>query len=158
METRKHEPNMDQVVQRSRIAPFGRASKCAPESPVSVLFRLYSTEKQPQQVEREQGIYQASSSIYRPPAVPLTYKLEEVSVRITNIPDSVSQRDLLELLLDRCGRIFYRCNLIYDRETRLSRGFAYVSSENIEKARELARIVRTIVIDGFMLSAEIVTN
>lgn len=158
METRKHEPDMDQVAQRSRITPFGRASKCSTESPVPVAFKLYSTEKEPQKAEGDQGIYQASSSIYKPPAIPLVYKLKEVSVRITNIPDNVSQRDLLELLLEKCGRIFYRCNLIYDRETRASRGFAYASCENIEKARELARIVRNIVIDGFALSAEVIAN
>lgn len=158
METRRYEPSTEQMSQRSEIAPFGRASKCIFEAPVHVPFKLYSTEMDLHQVESDQGIYQVAQSIYQPLSAAPAYKLTEVSVRITNIPVSITQRDLLELLLEKCGRTFYRCNLIHDRETRLSRGFAYASCESIEKARELARVVRTIVIDGFALSAQVITD
>lgn len=158
METRRYKPSTEHMAQRSKITPFGRASKCIPEAPVPVLFKLYSTEMDTHEVGSDQGIYQVTPSICQPSSVMSEYKLKEVSVRITNIPSNVAQRDLLDLLLEKCGRMFYRCNLIYDRETRLSRGFAYASCESIEKAKELARIVRTIVIDGFALSAQVITD
>lgn len=157
METRKFEPNYSNIEKRKNIIPFGRAIDYFFEKPIPISFKIYSTELESViPTNSSSQIYKASSLYVAPSMVESIYKLKEVSVRITNIPQSVTQWELLELFNSKCPGLFLRSHLVHDRETRVSKGYAYVSCDNIENAREFAKIARKIEIDGFALSSEII--
>lgn len=147
------------------ITPFGRTTKYKVEDPVPIDFVLYNTEQAVQNEDSNAGIYRPAASIHNIPATRIS---SDFSVRITNVPTRVTQGELLEIILKKIqedkntkqgeliNNLFTRLNLVVDRETRASRGYAYANCENSEKARELSRIVRMIVIDACVLGAEIV--
>lgn len=165
METAKFEANTREIEERAKIVPYGRANKQYLQEPIAIEFKLYNTEKNgPVETEENSTIYKASTFIY----ASMLRKIQgEVSVRITNIPTSITQPELLEIVLkkirdEKCVLLaikpFNRLNLVLDRETRASRGFAYANCENTEKAKELAKIIRSIVLDACVLGAEILEN
>ena len=98
----------------------------------------------------------------------MNYKIQgEISIRITNIPLKTTQNELFEILLKHCNdsgieilklRPFSRISLIFDKETQESRLLAYVNCLDLEKARELAKIVRGIMIEEYVLCAELLNN
>ncbi|KAL0242792.1 hypothetical protein GEMRC1_005355 [Eukaryota sp. GEM-RC1] len=51
--------------------------------------------------------------------------LEEHTVRVTNIPPDIEDRELRDLF-EGCG-LLHRCHLVKDRITRESRGFAFIT-------------------------------
>lgn len=157
METKAFVKNEEQIKEREKIVPFGRAVDYFVEKPVPISFKLYSTEiENMASDDAKSSIYKAASSIYVAPSIiNKTYRLKEVSVRITNIPAFVTQKDLFELLEKKCPGLFFRSNLIFDKETKASKGYAYASCESLEKAREFAKAVRQIEIDGFALASEV---
>lgn len=147
------------------ISPFGRTTKYKVEDPVPIQFILYDTEQSVQNEGSNTGIYKPTASIHNTVTTRIS---NDFSVRITNIPVRITQGELLEIILKKIkedknikqgeliNNLFTRLNLVLDRETRVSRGYAYANCENNEKARELSRIVRLIVIDACVLGAEIV--
>lgn len=161
METVEFKPDIGKIEERSKIVPYGRASKQHIQEAVPVPFVLYNTEKTIQCTDEQSAIYRPSTFLHSSMVSKLS---SDVSVRITNIPVSLSQNDVVDLILKKAAeetgepsaqRLFTRIYLVLDRETRVSRGYAYANCENIEKARELARIARNITIDACVLGAEV---
>ena len=158
-------PNLTEIERRKDIIPFGRAAKYEVQESKAVPFILYTTEQEFKTVNSKQEIYNASSICK---ANLLNYKIQgEISIRITNIPLKTTQNELFEILLKHCNdsgieilklRPFSRISLIFDKETQESRGLAYVNCLDLEKARELAKIVRGIMIEEYVLCAELLNN
>jgi hypothetical protein len=96
------------------------------------------------------------------------YKMQgEIPVRITNIPTRISQTELFDLLMAQCKksgaeilqiRPFTRLTLVLDKETRISKGLAYANCPDIDKAKELAKVIRNITIEEYVLCAEVLNN
>lgn len=168
METRKFHPDLKAIEQREKIAPFGRAAKQERSEPASAPFILYNTE---QTIKTDQG---EPVGLYRPAAMfqhtVTARSSSEVSVKITNVPLHITYSMLVETIMkeikastirENTGmgsfalRPFTRLNLVLDKETRVSRGYAYANCETLEKARELAKVIRGITIDACVLGAEV---
>ncbi|ELA41711.1 uncharacterized protein VICG_01215 [Vittaforma corneae ATCC 50505] len=161
METVKFKPDLESIKERSKIVPFGRAGKEQATEAMPIPFILYNTEQEIKIETEESSVYRPST-IFQPSM--MSRVQSEVSVKITNVPIHVTQSQLVEAIFQRFKdeqpgqsvlRPYTRLNLIFDKEKKASRGFAYANCENLEKARELARIVRSIVIDACVLGAEI---
>lgn len=159
METKPFIPNNEQINLRKQITPFGRAEKNVTESPVVVNFKLCIEDTVERKVEPTSE--KTSSYIYRPPVVrptALVYKMKEFTVRVTNIPVNVSQKELFSLLTDKARGLFMKCHLVFNKETNISKGVAYLSCSSMDNARNLAKKVRDIVIDGLALGAEVLNE
>ena len=164
MRTTVFQPNLKEIERRKTIVPFGRAAKYEVQEPTTVSFILYTTEQDFKPEKTKSGIYQAVNT-FKPS---MDYKMQgEIPIRITNIPTKVTQTELFDLLMTSSKNSgikilqimpFSRLTLVLDRETRVSRGFAYVNCSDIEKAKELAKIIRGITIEEYVLCAEVLNN
>lgn len=162
METARFNPDLESIEKRSKIVPFGRANTQHVADVVPISFILYNTEQDVKvETEESAGVYRPST-IFQPSM--MNRVQSEVSVKITNIPTHVTQPQLVEVIFQKFKdelpgqnvlRPYTRLNLIFDKEKKISRGFAYANCENVEKAKDLAKIVRSIVIDACVLGAEI---
>lgn len=161
METAKFTPNEEDIRLRAEIKPFGRAATYEIVPPEPIEFNLFTSEST-MPAERPEEVVQADhTSVYVPPVLnkaSFSSVTTEVSVRISNIPLNITNRELYDLFMNRCGRCFNRCNLIFDKETRISKGVAYIGCESQEKAVEFAKQAMNIVVDNFKFSAEILNN
>ncbi|KAI5168325.1 hypothetical protein PAEPH01_0038 [Pancytospora epiphaga] len=160
METKKFIPDEEAIKRRAEVRPFGRAAMYDVVEPEMVSFVLSSGSK-PLLAEDSRVIETPVVSSYVPPVLQKSsYNtgITDVTVRVSNIPKTLSNREVYDFLMANCGRCFERCNLAYDKETRESRGIAYVTLSSNEKASEFAHKVMTLVIDNLKLGAEILKN
>lgn len=161
METKKFVPNEEAIKLRAQITPFGRAAAYEAVEPEAIEFVVSSNETGMQTEDVKAAEADSSPAAYVPPVLHRTaYSTgsTEVTVRVSNIPQSLSNREVYDLFMHRCGKCFYRSNLAYDKETRVSKGVAYVTCISKEKAAEFARAATTIIVDNFKLGVEILEN
>ena len=161
METTRFTPNEDDIKLRAQIKPFGRAATYEVVSPKPIEFNLFTSESNMPIEKPEEILHTNHTSAYVPLVLnkaSFSSANTEVSVRISNIPLNITNRELYDLLMNRCGRCFNRCNLIFDKETRMSKGVAYIGCESQEKAAEFAKQAMNIVMDNFKFSVEILNN
>lgn len=164
METAKFIPDLEKVKMRAKIVPFGLAVNFEPKEPKVTNFVLYTTEQEVAPAEEQAEPY----TVYTPVKPTGNYQIQgDIPVKITNIPLSISQNDIFTVLINACNksnieclkrRPFTRLNLVFDKEKKISRGFAYANCENLEKAKELAKVVRSIVLESCVLCAEVLNN
>lgn len=164
METVKFNPNLEDIEKRSKIQPYGKASKLNPSDIVPISFILYTTKQEIKQEQEETlGIYKLPVGVQTTMVSSIS---NEVSVKITNIPLNITHPQLLEIIFKKIKegeekpnnftRPFTRLNLVFDKEKKISRGIAYANCENLEKAKTLAKTIRSIVIDACVLGAEVI--
>lgn len=154
-------PDEENVARRAGIRPFGRALAYETVPAEVVEFRLCTTESV--LPEMHAAAQTGASGAYVPPAIArctVSAHTTEVSVRVSNIPLRLTNREVYDLFMEKCGRnCFTRSNLVYDKEKRdVSRGIAYVRCENKEKAAEFARIAMGIVVDNLKFCVEILQD
>ena len=165
MRTTQFIPDKKAIEMRKSIIPFGKAAKYEVKEPTTTPFILYTTQQDIKPVKAESsGIYQAVN-IYSNNS---EYKMQgEIPVKITNIPTKISQTDLFDILMENCRksgvkilqvRPFNRLTLVTDRETKVSRGLAYANCLDLDKAKELAKVIRNITIEEYVLCAEVLNN
>lgn len=165
MRTAEFKPDVNGMEKRKSIVPFGRAAKYEVQEANHIQFILYTTEQDIKPVKSESGgIYQAVN-MFRSNS---EYKMQgEIPVRVTNIPTRISQTELFDLLMAQCRtsgveilqiRPFTRLTLVLDKETRISKGLAYANCPDIDKAKELAKVIRNITIEEYVLCAEVLNN
>lgn len=160
METKKFTPDEEAIGLRAQIVPFGRAAMYEAAASETTEFVVSSSEAA-LQTENTEAAETESAAAYVPPILhKAAYSTgnTEVTVRVSNIPQDLSSREVYDLFMHRCGKCFYRCNLVYDKETRVSRGTAYVTCTSKEKAAEFARATMAIIVDNFKLGVEILEN
>lgn len=159
METGRFDPNIAQIQKRAQIVPHGQAATYQRVEPTVIEFKLIGAEMDiPAEGVSSVSQPQVAVSAYVPPTLDkrdFRPSNNEITVRVTNIPLHMTHRELYDLLMDRCGRIFNRCNLVSDKETRVSKGVAYVGCDNMEKASEFAKSAMNVVVDNFKLCVEI---
>lgn len=164
MRTKNIQPDLEQIEKRKNIVPFGKAVRYEVQKPTVVPFVLYTTEQDTKTTNAEVKAYRPENHF----KATTDYKmLGEVSVRITNIPLKMTQNELFEMLLDRCKasglssmklKPFSRLALVFDKETKVSRGLAYANCLNVDIAKDLAKVVRAITIEEYVLCAEVLNN
>ncbi|KAI4290798.1 hypothetical protein PAPHI01_0072 [Pancytospora philotis] len=162
MQTAEFTPDAEGIEARSKIEPFGRATAYEIPAAEPVAFVLYSTGSEAPEVQQAQASSAAAPAAYRPPssmgAMRTAYNAE-VSVRVTNIPLNIGTRELQMLFSQQCpGGCFQRCNLVFDKETRVSKGVAYVGCASKEQAAKFAKQAMNIVIDSCKFCVEILEN
>ncbi len=152
--------NDENIKIRENIVPFGIKDKISKgfKDANEITFTLYTTEKEVVDGgDSTGGVYQIPTNIASGLTGSIDYlKTEEVSVKITNIPLQLTSKDFYELMREHCGDLFIITKLVYDHEKECYRGYGYVRCLGKEKARELAKIVRGIVIGAMKLNAEVI--
>lgn len=121
---------------------MGMEEESEPENRSYVYKPKYKPKKK--EVVEQSGIYIAPSLRY-----------EQVSIKITNLPLDIDRRKLETLLMDKFRLVPTSTNVVTDRDTRESRGFAYVSFLSMEKAKEAVERINGHIIEHIILGAEI---
>lgn len=162
METVAFTPNEKEIEERAAITPFGRAAMYETALPEIVEFILDIVDSEVPAGQQLTSDFTTASEVYVAP----TFNQEklrplittQVTVRVSNIPLQLSHRDVYDTFMTNCGLCFLKVNLVSDKETRQSKGVAYVTCETQEKAAEFAKLASNIVIDSFKFGVEILSN
>ena len=158
METVEFKPDQKGIEERQKIVPSGRAADYTTQKPVEIKFNVMQSDAGAAVDISLVQASQAASEAYTPPTTireRIVSHETEFTVRVTNIPQHLSHRDLSLLFIKAWGSDYNRVKLVTDQETRESKGVAYVSFNSKDKAAEFARAVRNIVVDSFKFAVEI---
>lgn len=161
METKEFIPDTEAIAKRQNIIPFGRAVSYERAETEIIEFQLAQSDAAIANDAIVETVQTNSASAYVPPslsAMNIKSTVTEVTVRVSNIPIHLSFKEVYDLFMIKCGKIFNRCNLVTDRETRVSKGVAYVGCSDSEKAAEFAKAAMNIVVDNFKFCSEILSN
>ncbi|KAI5151189.1 hypothetical protein ENBRE01_1960 [Enteropsectra breve] len=162
METVKFTPNQNNIEARKKIVPFGRASEHSPESINTIKFLVAGANENTAEEVIATQKKEESTGVYRAPVIgakAATIVTTEVSVKITNIPATIDSTDTLSKLLKlRCGNSYNFCRLIFDKETRKSRGLAYVVCKDQEEAVKFTKLASEIIVENMRLCVEVVDS
>lgn len=155
--------NEENVKRRSKIESFGQAAakynRDRNEIKFEIMpFTVYTT-KQEEMVVESNDKFEVNAM----PSTEMLYKLNEISIKVTNIPLDVTKDKLVRMFQEKNPNVFFRLHLVCERREEgadmskppKSRGFAYISVPDEESGKEIIRNMGNMVISGFKINMEL---
>ncbi|EJW05086.1 hypothetical protein EDEG_00799 [Edhazardia aedis USNM 41457] len=174
METFPFEQNLEAIKARKEIKPFGKykatdISKYVKrlEKPPKFTLNAFSDEILENDDDENQNLYvfkkqivmveatkkkeEIPSNVYVPPSRRNT----KTVVKIINIPLNINRLALEKIIIADTQNHPLGTHLVLDKETRESRGYAFVTFDSMVTAKDVIKKIDKKVIDGLVLGAEL---
>jgi len=165
MEIIKFKPSQEGIEQRSSIVPDDEAAQSVTEDPSVIYFCLEGEEEReaPEMMKIEKKEDKSQEGLYVSPVQigrDSSLFTREVTLRLSNLSSEISSNMSLSSLLSKYSpeERPMRVNLVFDKETRLPKGVAYVSYVNKEAALSASKKLSKVVMNSLKLCVEILEN
>lgn len=147
------------------IKPFGKfkTQNLAIYTQTHATPKFIRTDIMEEESEEDQGIYVYKPGSYAKPTakvddniyVPSSLKSVPTTVKIINLDAEIDKIILEKLIIKLTSNHPLSTYVVLDRDTRESRGYAYVMFSSEEQAKDAIKKIDGHVIDGLILGAEI---